>query len=96
MTADPFQATQAVTDREAALQLDVKVRKVFGDLAIDKRRLPASQLQKREFPLMSVNGFWTRSYLEMARFLGSRQRKYRPGLHASFLDRVTRTCSRTA
>lgn len=50
MTADPFQATQAVTDREAALQLDVKVRKVFGDLAIDKRRLPASQLQKRGIP----------------------------------------------
>lgn len=31
-------------------QLAKKVRRVFGDLAIDKRRLPASQLQKRGVP----------------------------------------------
>ena len=31
-------------------QLAKKVRKVFGDLAIDKRRLPGSQLQKRGVP----------------------------------------------
>lgn len=31
-------------------KLAKKVRRVFGDLAIDKRRLPASQLQKRGVP----------------------------------------------
>jgi ATP-dependent Lon protease len=31
-------------------ELDKKVKRVFGDLAIDKRRLPASQLQKRGVP----------------------------------------------
>jgi ATP-dependent Lon protease len=30
--------------------LDQKIQQVFGDLAIDKRRLPASQLQKRGVP----------------------------------------------
>ena len=35
---------------EATVQLNGKVRRVFGDLAIDKRRLPASQLQKRGIP----------------------------------------------
>jgi len=30
--------------------LNLKVEQVFGDLAIDKRRLPASQLQKRSVP----------------------------------------------
>lgn len=30
--------------------LDHKIQQVFGDLAIDKRRLPASQLQKRGVP----------------------------------------------
>lgn len=31
-------------------ELGDKIRRVFGDLAIDKRRLPASQLQKRSIP----------------------------------------------
>jgi ATP-dependent Lon protease len=35
---------------DEAEQLAKKVRRVFGDLAIDKRRLPASQLQKRGVP----------------------------------------------
>ncbi len=30
--------------------LDAKVQEVFGRLSIDKRRLPASQLQKRGVP----------------------------------------------
>jgi len=30
--------------------LDLKIQQVFGDLSIDKRRLPASQLQKRGVP----------------------------------------------
>jgi len=34
----------------AAAALDIKVQQVFGDLAIDKRRLPASHLQKRGVP----------------------------------------------
>ncbi|MCC6188627.1 MAG: BREX system Lon protease-like protein BrxL [Anaerolineales bacterium] len=34
----------------AAAVLDDKVHEVFGNLAIDKRRLPASQLQKRGVP----------------------------------------------
>lgn len=44
-------------DQQAALEtsveqkaLDQKIQQVFGDLAIDKRRLPASQLQKRGVP----------------------------------------------
>ena len=30
--------------------LDHKVQRVFGDMVIDKRRLPSSQLQKRGVP----------------------------------------------
>ncbi len=35
---------------QPSVPLDEKVRQVFGDLAIDKRRLPMSQLQKRGVP----------------------------------------------
>lgn len=41
---------QQEIDVEATQHLNTKVRHVFGDLAIDKRRLPASQLQKRGVP----------------------------------------------
>ena len=37
-------------DATEATQLSQKVSRVFGSLAIDKRRLPASQLQKRGVP----------------------------------------------
>jgi ATP-dependent Lon protease len=50
LSADPFQLTETGVDPEALAQLGDKVRRVFGDLAIDKRRLPASQLQKRGIP----------------------------------------------
>jgi len=50
LNVDPFQSTQSAIDFEAPALLDRKVRQVFGDLAIDKRRLPASQLQKRGIP----------------------------------------------
>lgn len=46
-----------MTDQHGSLEttvkqdpLDLKIQQVFGDLAIDKRRLPASQLQKRGVP----------------------------------------------
>ena len=96
MTADPFQATQAETDREAALQLDVKVRKVFGDLAIDKRRLPASQLQKRGIP--AYVGEWLLDTIVPGDgpLSGFEAEKVQAWAARSFLDRVTRTCSRTA
>lgn len=42
--------TPVVITTDESNQLDLKVRRVFGDLAIDKRRLPASQLQKRGVP----------------------------------------------
>lgn len=37
-------------DTHDGTPLDRKIRRVFGDLAIDKRRLPMSQLQKRGVP----------------------------------------------
>jgi ATP-dependent Lon protease len=50
LSGDPFQITHPVIDDGAGTELDSKVRRVFGDLAFDKRRLPASQLQKRGIP----------------------------------------------
>jgi ATP-dependent Lon protease len=42
---------QLIQDRsKEEVELNQKVRAVFGSLAIDKRRLPASQLQKRGVP----------------------------------------------
>jgi len=37
-------------NNEEEIQLSNKINRVFGNLAIDKRRLPASQLQKRGVP----------------------------------------------
>ena len=37
-------------NNEEEIQLGNKINRVFGNLAIDKRRLPASQLQKRGVP----------------------------------------------
>jgi len=51
-------------DQETSLegdQLDQKVQRVFGELAIDKRRLPASQLQKRGVP--AYVGEWILDFL---------------------------------
>jgi ATP-dependent Lon protease len=50
LSLDPVQAVQTGMSPEALAQLSEKVRRVFTDLAIDKRRLPASQLQKRGIP----------------------------------------------
>ena len=36
--------------------LDEKVQRVFGDLSIDKRRLPATKLDKRGFQPMWLSG----------------------------------------
>lgn len=41
---------QPQIERERASALDLKVRRVFGELAIDKRRLPDSHLMKRGIP----------------------------------------------
>ena len=49
MTADVVTENVPLTD-EMAAALDEKVLAVFGNMAIDKRRLPMSQLQKRGVP----------------------------------------------
>lgn len=49
MNIDP-QVRNAPLDTEALRQLNAKVSEVFRSLAIDKRRLPASQLSKRGIP----------------------------------------------
>lgn len=50
MSSLPIVKDQSQIDASFAAQLNTKVRRVFGDLAIDKRRMPASQLQKRGIP----------------------------------------------
>lgn len=45
-----FQPIQEHDATSEVIQLSEKVSRVFGSLAIDKRRLPASQLQKRGVP----------------------------------------------
>jgi ATP-dependent Lon protease len=47
MDLQPIQEQNATSE---VIQLSEKVSRVFGSLAIDKRRLPASQLQKRGVP----------------------------------------------
>jgi ATP-dependent Lon protease len=49
MTLDSF-ADEAFESIPADPKLDEKIQRVFGTLAIDKRRLPMSQLQKRGVP----------------------------------------------
>lgn len=49
MSEQTTDLTTSISDNDND-QLAKKVRRVFGDLAIDKRRLPASQLQKRGVP----------------------------------------------
>ena len=41
---------ELINESPALNDLDIKVREVFGNLAIDKRRLPSSQLTKRNIP----------------------------------------------
>ena len=48
MTVDPFADDTLIAQSDSAL--DEKIQRVFGNLAIDKRRLPMSQLQKRGVP----------------------------------------------
>lgn len=43
-------APEGTVDKGQEMSLDEKVEAVFGNLAIDKRRLPMSQLQKRGVP----------------------------------------------
>lgn len=50
MTTDLLFDETGFDNPQVVSSLDEKVRRVFGNLAIDKRRLPMSQLQKRGVP----------------------------------------------
>lgn len=49
MTTDPF-LDEVLEGTKSGSALDQKIKQVFGSLAIDKRRLPMSHLQKRGIP----------------------------------------------